>query len=68
MGVWTFGFDERAAAAIAGDVRAIEEAGYPALWIPEGGDSNDVLTNLSWLLGASDRLTIASGIARHQRT
>ena len=28
MGVWTFGFDERAAAAIAGDVRAIEEAGY----------------------------------------
>ena len=63
VGVWTFGFDERAAAAIAGDVRAIEEAGYPALWIPEGGDSNDVLTNLSWLLGASDRLTIASGIA-----
>jgi probable F420-dependent oxidoreductase len=63
VGVWTFGFDERPAAAIAGDVRAIEEAGYPALWIPEGGDSNDVLTNLSWLLGSSDRLTIASGIA-----
>ena len=63
VGVWTFGFDERAAAAIAGDVRAIEEAGYPALWIPEGGGSNDVLTNLSWLLGASERLTIASGIA-----
>ena len=63
MGVWTFGFDERAAAAIAGDVRAIEEAGYPALWIPEGGGSNDVLTNLSWLLGASERLTVASGIA-----
>ena len=37
--------------------------GYSALWIPEGGGSNDVLTNLSWLLGASERLTIASGIA-----
>jgi probable F420-dependent oxidoreductase len=37
--------------------------GYPALWIPEGGGSNDVLTNLGWALGASDRLTMASGIA-----
>ncbi len=61
--MWTFGFDGRAAAAVAGDVHAFEEAGYSALWIPEGGGSNDVLTNLSWLLGASDRLTIASGIA-----
>ena len=63
VGVWTFGFDGRAAAAVAGDVNAFEEAGYSALWIPEGGGSNDVLTNLSWLLGASERLTIASGIA-----
>ena len=37
--------------------------GYSALWIPEGGGSNDVLTYLSWLLGASERLTVASGIA-----
>ncbi len=63
VGVWTFGFDGRPAAAIADDVRAIEEAGFPALWIPEGGGSNDVLTSLSWLLGASERLTVASGIA-----
>ena len=63
VGVWTFGFDGRAAAAVAGDVNAFEEAGYSALWIPEGGGSNDVVTNLSWLLGASERLTIASGIA-----
>ena len=63
VGAWTFGFDGRAAVAVADDVRAIEAAGYPALWIPEGGGSNDVLTSLSWLLGASDRLTVASGIA-----
>jgi len=63
VGVWTFGFDERASTAIAADVRGIERAGYTALWIPEGGGSNDVLTNLSWLLGASHRLTVASGIA-----
>ena len=63
VGVWTFGFDGRAAAAVADDVRAIEGMGYGALWIPEGGGSNDVLTSLSWLLGASDRLTVVSGIA-----
>ena len=63
VGAWTFGFDGRAPAAITTDVRAIEEAGYPALWIPEGGGSNDVLTTLSWLLHASEHLTVASGIA-----
>jgi probable F420-dependent oxidoreductase len=63
VGVWTFGFDGRAPSAIAKDVGAIEEAGYPALWIPEGGGSNDVLMNLAWLLGASEHLTVASGIA-----
>src|SRR4051812_1913521 len=35
----------------------------PALWIPEGGGSNDVLMNLAWGLAASERLTMASGIA-----
>jgi probable F420-dependent oxidoreductase len=63
VGAWTFGFDGRAPANIANDVRAIEEAGYPTLWIPEGGGSNDILTNMSWLLGASEHLTVASGIA-----
>jgi probable F420-dependent oxidoreductase len=63
VGVWTFGFDGRPATSIADDVRAIEKAGFPALWIPEGGGSNDVLTSLSWLLGASERLPVASGIA-----
>jgi probable F420-dependent oxidoreductase len=63
VGAWTFGLDGRAPAAAAADVRAIEEAGYAALWIPEGGGSNDVLTSLSWLLGASEHLTVASGIA-----
>jgi probable F420-dependent oxidoreductase len=63
VGVWTFGFDGRPPAAMAGDVRAVEAMGYPALWIPEGGGSNDVLTNLSWMLASSQHLTVASGIA-----
>jgi len=63
VGVWTFGFDGRAAAAVADDVRAIEGMGYGALWIPEGSGSADVLTQLSWLLASTERLTVASGIA-----
>jgi probable F420-dependent oxidoreductase len=63
VGAWTFTFDELPADRIAGDVRAIEEMGYSALWIPEGGGSNDILTNLGWSLASSERLTVASGIA-----
>ncbi len=63
VGAWTFRFDSRPPPAAARDVAAIEAVGYPALWIPEGGGSNDVLTALSWLLGSSEHLTVASGIA-----
>jgi probable F420-dependent oxidoreductase len=63
VGAWTFTFDDRPAERIAADVQAIEAMGYPALWLPEGGGSNDILTNLGWSLAASDRLTVASGIA-----
>ena len=63
VGAWTFTFDDRPADLIAADVSAIEAMGYRALWVPEGGGSNDILTNLGWLLGASERLTVASGIA-----
>jgi probable F420-dependent oxidoreductase len=63
VGAWTFTFDWRSADLIAADVAAIETMGYRALWLPEGGGSNDILTNLGWALGASRRLTLASGIA-----
>ncbi len=63
VGVWTFALDALGPRAIAEDVRSVEALGFPSLWIPEGGGSSDVLTSLSWLLGATERLTIASGIA-----
>lgn len=63
VGAWTFAFDARPAPQIAIDVAAVERLGFGALWIPEGGGSTDVLTQLGWLLASSDRLTIASGIA-----
>jgi probable F420-dependent oxidoreductase len=63
VGAWTFTFDGRAPGMIAADVAAIEGMGFSALWMPEGGASNDILTNLGWSLASSDRLTVASGIA-----
>jgi probable F420-dependent oxidoreductase len=63
VGAWTFAFDGRPAAQVAIDACGIEALGYPALWVPEGGGSRDVVGHLSWLLGSTDRLTVASGIA-----
>lgn len=62
-GVWTFSFDARPWSQVAVDVRAIETLGFPALWVPEGGGSRDVTSHLALLLGASDTLTVCSGIA-----
>jgi probable F420-dependent oxidoreductase len=63
VGAWTFTFDDRGADRIAADVASIEAMGFPALWVPEGGGSSDILTNLGWALASSERLTMASGIA-----
>lgn len=63
IGAWTFAFDALPAGEIADVARSLESFGFPSLWIPEGGGSSDVLANLSWLLGATERLTVASGIA-----
>ena len=63
VGVWTFAFDARPWAQVETDVRAIESLGFPALWVPEGGGSRDVTSHLALLLGASERLTVCSGIA-----
>jgi probable F420-dependent oxidoreductase len=63
IGVWTFAFDAIDAAAVREGVRAIEEIGYPAVWVPEGGRSREVFAHLSLLLYATDRITVCSGIA-----
>ena len=63
VGVWTFAFDARPWSQVEVDVRAIESLGFPALWVPEGGGSRDVTSHLALLLGATERLTVCSGIA-----
>jgi probable F420-dependent oxidoreductase len=63
VGVWTFAFDARPWAQVESDAREIEAAGFPALWVPEGGGSRDITSHLALLLGATDRIAVCSGIA-----
>ena len=63
VGAWTFAFDGLTVSQIRADAAEIESLGYRALWVPEGSSSRDVFAHLSILLGATDRITVASGIA-----
>jgi probable F420-dependent oxidoreductase len=63
VGVWTFAFDTMPVADVRAAAVGIEELGFPALWVPEGGRSRDVFAHLSVLLGATTSITVASGIA-----
>jgi probable F420-dependent oxidoreductase len=61
LGVWQA--TESLTAAAAGDfARQVEAWGYSALWIPETV-GRDVTAHAAFLLGRTDRLTVASGIA-----
>jgi probable F420-dependent oxidoreductase len=63
VGVWSFALDELPAGGERQTVAEIEALGYPSLWIPEGLSSKEIIAHASLLLAASDRLTIATGIA-----
>ncbi len=63
VGAWTFAFDSMGAVEIRAAARSIEAMGYGALWIPEGSSSREVFSHLSLLLSATDRITVAAGIA-----
>jgi probable F420-dependent oxidoreductase len=63
LGAWTFAFDAMPASRVRVDARRLETLGYDALWVPEGSASRDVFAHLSLLLSATDRITVASGIA-----
>lgn len=63
VGAWTFAFDSRPAAQVAQDAAAIEDMGYTALWVPEGGGSRDIVGHLSFLLASTAKIAVASGIA-----
>lgn len=61
LGVWLFvdGLDAQGTAKLA---QRVESLGYGTLWIPEAM-GREVFASASWLLAATTKLNIASGIA-----
>jgi probable F420-dependent oxidoreductase len=63
VGVWTFQFDRMTVAEIRRAAARIEEAGAGALWIPESLVSKEAFAHSTILLGATERIPVATGIA-----
>lgn len=62
IGVWLGAFTVTPAADARPAAREIEELGYDTLWYPEGLGTRESFTNGAVLLGATDRIRVASGI------
>lgn len=63
IGAWIGAFTVAPAAQARPAARAIEEMGYDTLWYPEGLGTRESFTNGAVLLGATERIRLASGIA-----
>jgi probable F420-dependent oxidoreductase len=63
LGAWVGAFTVASAAEARPAVREIEELGYDTLWYPEGLGTRESFTNGAVLLGATERMRVASGIA-----
>lgn len=62
VGIWTGQLDYSSADAVREAAREVEAAGYGALWTGEAV-GREVLTAAHLLLGATERLVVATGIA-----
>jgi probable F420-dependent oxidoreductase len=63
LGTWSGAFAVALAAEARPAAREIEGLGYGTLWYPEGLGTRESFTNAGVLLGATDRIRVASGIA-----
>jgi probable F420-dependent oxidoreductase len=63
VGLWIAAFTVASAAEARPAAREIEELGYDTLWYPEGLGTRESFTNAAVLLGATERIRVASGIA-----
>lgn len=62
VGLWTHHFDFQPLRRVRETVAELEDLGYPTVWIPEVA-GRDLFVNATMLLGATQRLNIATGIA-----
>jgi probable F420-dependent oxidoreductase len=63
VGVWIAAFAVAPAAEARPAAREIERLGYDTIWYPEGLGTRESFTNAAVLLGATERMRVASGIA-----
>ena len=63
VGVWSFALEAQTASAEREAAAKIEELGYHSIWFPESVRSKEVFSQASLLLGATERVVVASGIA-----
>lgn len=62
VGLWTHHLDFQPLPAVRDAVAELETLGYPTLWIPEVA-GRDVFVNAAMIMGATQRLNVATGIA-----
>ena len=63
VGAWSGRLQRRSTGHAIDVVNELADLGYRSIWIPESPFGKDVLTFAGVLLGASDRITVATGIA-----
>ena len=63
IGVWSGAFAVTPAADARPAAREMERLGYDTLWYSEGLGTRESFTNAAVLLGATERIRVASGIA-----
>lgn len=63
VGAWSGRLQRRSSAEAIEVMNELDDLGYRSVWIPESPFGKDVLTFAAVLLGGSDRVTVATGIA-----
>ena len=63
IGAWSFALEAMPAAEERDAAAEVESFGYRAIWIPESIDSREAFAHAGWLLAATERAMVATGIA-----
>ena len=63
VGIWSFALQRLAARDEIAAARQFEGLRFPTLWIPESLGSKDAIAHSALLLGGTDSVTLATGIA-----
>ena len=63
VGVWSFALQAHAAAEERRAVGKLEAMGYRTVWVPESIGSKEAFSHASILLGGTERIVVATGIA-----